>query len=494
MSSERIFWKSALAAGIVARLTTVLLSLLLILVFSGSGLVEAILKPLMDRGSVGVTASLVFELHTLLFILSGGLFALAYSKIPLKGTLAKAFVFDTAFYLTFGVLDNVVFKGTQYEQLCSICSNNPALLAGTLLILAAGTFVFARVFDLFKNKEEAGPAVREKRAVLASIPRRLAAFVIDTLIIVAFALVVLIGLFAGAGNLIAGGKHAAGAFTLIVSIVFIMLAGGAAYWTITEGKYGGSLGKRALKMKVVKENGKPISYEEAFVRNATKFFPGLEMATLADYLSVLFTGRKQRLLDKVARTIVIRTDLKQGRGFESGKRLEKASFGSRFAAVLIDQLLLLFLLAVFLLAAGVTEAVVAAPIQENGSASAWIVFGVVIALGWAYEISLVALKSRTIGKQIMGVKVCNTQGKTPLGWKTSIIRRFSRIVSAAPLLAGYFWILVDKNKQGWHDKLAGTFVVKDRRETFSSVKALGAWMAAYAIAGVIAGTIAGLLP
>jgi uncharacterized RDD family membrane protein YckC len=28
------------------------------------------------------------------------------------------------------------------------------------------------------------------------------------------------------------------------------------------------------------------------------------------------------------------------------------------------------------------------------------------------------------------------------------------------ILLGYVWILIDKKNQGWHDKIAGTYVVK----------------------------------
>ena len=39
-------------------------------------------------------------------------------------------------------------------------------------------------------------------------------------------------------------------------------------------------------------------------------------------------------------------------------------------------------------------------------------------------------------------------------------RYFSYIVSGVPLGLGFLWIAFDKRKQGWHDKLAGTLVVR----------------------------------
>ncbi|MEK6734314.1 MAG: RDD family protein [Pseudomonadota bacterium] len=40
------------------------------------------------------------------------------------------------------------------------------------------------------------------------------------------------------------------------------------------------------------------------------------------------------------------------------------------------------------------------------------------------------------------------------------MRVFSCILSALPFFLGYLWIVFDPKKQGWHDKLAGTLVIK----------------------------------
>lgn len=43
----------------------------------------------------------------------------------------------------------------------------------------------------------------------------------------------------------------------------------------------------------------------------------------------------------------------------------------------------------------------------------------------------------------------------------AIGRYFAYILSALPLGLGFIWIGIDKRKQGWHDKLAGTVVVRN---------------------------------
>lgn len=41
-----------------------------------------------------------------------------------------------------------------------------------------------------------------------------------------------------------------------------------------------------------------------------------------------------------------------------------------------------------------------------------------------------------------------------------LIRRYlGYYVSMIPLLMGFIWVGIDKKKQGWHDKLASTFVI-----------------------------------
>jgi uncharacterized RDD family membrane protein YckC len=42
-------------------------------------------------------------------------------------------------------------------------------------------------------------------------------------------------------------------------------------------------------------------------------------------------------------------------------------------------------------------------------------------------------------------------------------RYFAYYISIIPLCLGLFWVAFDARKQGWHDKLARTVVVRDRR-------------------------------
>ncbi|MGH6647228.1 RDD family protein [Aquabacterium sp.] len=69
-------------------------------------------------------------------------------------------------------------------------------------------------------------------------------------------------------------------------------------------------------------------------------------------------------------------------------------------------------------------------------------------------------KQATPGKMIVSAKVVDakTGGKLSVG--QSIGRYLGYFVSMLPLGLGIFWVAFDKRKQGWHDKLAGTVVVR----------------------------------
>ncbi|HBX67811.1 MAG TPA: hypothetical protein DEH25_00005, partial [Chloroflexi bacterium] len=63
-----------------------------------------------------------------------------------------------------------------------------------------------------------------------------------------------------------------------------------------------------------------------------------------------------------------------------------------------------------------------------------------------------------LGKVVMGLQVIPLRGGR-MNFFRSLVRYVGYIVSIIPLFLGFFWILFDRRRQGWHDKLAGTCVV-----------------------------------
>jgi uncharacterized RDD family membrane protein YckC len=76
-----------------------------------------------------------------------------------------------------------------------------------------------------------------------------------------------------------------------------------------------------------------------------------------------------------------------------------------------------------------------------------------------YFVLLWMLAGMTIGKRIMGLIIVREDGsKLTL---SNAIRRYIGYYVSAILLLGFFWVILDARRQGWHDKLAGTLVLYD---------------------------------
>jgi uncharacterized RDD family membrane protein YckC len=152
-----------------------------------------------------------------------------------------------------------------------------------------------------------------------------------------------------------------------------------------------------------------------------------------------------------------------------------AGFGSRFLAHVIDIgiiALLLYLLATFFEGLPtLIELGTGIPSEWLEQMTGWLPTGVgrtVLALQLSslvsvtvmlgYHIFFVFVAGRTPGKALMGVRVLRTDGSRPTIWQT-ILRTLGYIVSGLPLLLGFFWVLIDDQRQALHDKLARTYVV-----------------------------------
>jgi uncharacterized RDD family membrane protein YckC len=76
-----------------------------------------------------------------------------------------------------------------------------------------------------------------------------------------------------------------------------------------------------------------------------------------------------------------------------------------------------------------------------------------------YFIALHFIYGQTIGKMIMGIRVFRSDGSS-LSILDSTVRFFGYIISGLLLFFGFFWIIWDSERQGWHDMLADTVVIK----------------------------------
>lgn len=82
-------------------------------------------------------------------------------------------------------------------------------------------------------------------------------------------------------------------------------------------------------------------------------------------------------------------------------------------------------------------------------------FSVVVIVFWNY-------KSATPGKMLLGFKIVDANTLEDITGEQSLKRFFSYFISMAPLCLGFFWVHFDKKRQAWHDKIAGTVVIKKK--------------------------------
>ena len=72
-------------------------------------------------------------------------------------------------------------------------------------------------------------------------------------------------------------------------------------------------------------------------------------------------------------------------------------------------------------------------------------------------------RQATPGKMAISARIVDAATGGPPTTKQYIVRYFAYIVSMIPLGAGLVWVAFDKRKQAWHDKLAGTVVVRPKK-------------------------------
>jgi len=121
--------------------------------------------------------------------------------------------------------------------------------------------------------------------------RRIAAILID---------LILLGIITSAlgGLLFRGGLAILGSFVgLVISF---------AYYIYFEGTYGQTLGKMALGLVVVTEDGEPIDFGPAAIRTVLRIVDVLPVLYLVGLIVIVVTDRNQRLGDIVADTVVVR--------------------------------------------------------------------------------------------------------------------------------------------------------------------------------------------
>ena len=140
-----------------------------------------------------------------------------------------------------------------------------------------------------------------------------------------------------------------------------------------------------------------------------------------------------------------------------GNDLEYVGFWARVGAALIDTVVLMLI---------ITPALVAVYGWEYFLAEGWVQGPADVLISWILPaVACIWLWHKlraTPGKMLIGAEVVDSDTGEAITVGQSVIRYLGYFVSSLPLGLGLVWVAFDPRKQGWHDKMANTVVVRKK--------------------------------
>lgn len=137
--------------------------------------------------------------------------------------------------------------------------------------------------------------------------------------------------------------------------------------------------------------------------------------------------------------------------------VEYVGFWARFLASVVDTILATLIVWPFIQLvygdAFLSPEFALGPVENLIS---WLLFPVVVIVFWV-------TKEATPGKMLISAKVVDAETGNTLTKGQAIGRYLAYYLAVIPLGLGFIWAAFDKRKQGWHDKLAGTVVVRSKK-------------------------------
>jgi uncharacterized RDD family membrane protein YckC len=150
---------------------------------------------------------------------------------------------------------------------------------------------------------------------------------------------------------------------------------------------------------------------------------------------------------------------------ESPGDLEYVGFWLRVLAAIIDSVLICVIIFPILLAVYgpvyfQSDRLIQGPVDFLVS---WVLPAVAVVLFWI-------ARQATPGKMAVGARIVDARTGGKPSTAQLVVRYVGYYVSMIPLLIGMFWIAFDPRKQGWHDKMARTVVVRAKGGTTQPVR------------------------
>lgn len=140
-------------------------------------------------------------------------------------------------------------------------------------------------------------------------------------------------------------------------------------------------------------------------------------------------------------------------------------FWIRFGAYVIDSILVGIVFGILIrVTSAVTVTCPAGTVSLNASCPGGVTaysgaFYVLLLLALAYYVVLWAFGG-TLGQRMLGLKVVDATSGQCIGIPRSILRMVGFAIAAIPIYLGLMWAGWDPRKQGWHDKIAATVVIR----------------------------------
>lgn len=147
-------------------------------------------------------------------------------------------------------------------------------------------------------------------------------------------------------------------------------------------------------------------------------------------------------------------------------------FWRRVGAMLVDQMILYSILLIFVLAGAMALRMNLTFSQFQGIVTGFremsgiyfaVYYGATSLISMIYFTFFHGSSGQTPGKMIFGLRVVQKMGQD-MTFGVAFLRWVGYLISGILLYLGFLWVAFDGEKQGWHDKIAATVVIRTRME------------------------------
>ena len=140
---------------------------------------------------------------------------------------------------------------------------------------------------------------------------------------------------------------------------------------------------------------------------------------------------------------------------------EYVGFWARFVAVIVNTIIVSVAVAIVMKLMGIDLATAGASLEEM-QAQMSRVQSIDLLISIVFFIGAWIAMQTDPGKMIFGAVIVDAKTGAKPSVLQFVLRYLGYIVSTLPLCLGFLWVAWDARKQGFHDKIAGTVVVKKR--------------------------------